>query len=203
MLVREHEKEGMKVWLDEEDVEQLLDEVGESGVYRRIAFELAVRCGLRSEEITKITPQDVRDTDVGPVVIVKDGKGDKYRESPCPSALYERVQAVADVREDNDDIPIVQPEGSGKSVSTRSLRYWIETARTSLAKSTGDERWSYVSMHDLRRTWATALADKDVDPLLVLDWGGWEDLETFLDHYRGSYSPEAQRREREKVEWLN
>jgi integrase len=58
-------------------------------------------------------------------------------------------------------------------------------------------------MHDLRRTWATALASEDVDPLLVCDWGGWEDLETFLDHYRGTFSPEAQLRERQKVEWLN
>jgi hypothetical protein len=34
---------------------------------------------------------------------------------------------------------------------------------------------------DLRRTWATALAREDVDPLLVCDWGGWNDLETFFD----------------------
>jgi len=59
-----------------------------------------------------------------------------------------------------------------------------------------------VSFHDLRRSWATNLAAAGVDPILVLDVGGWADLETFLDHYRGSYSPEAHRREREKVAWL-
>jgi len=28
-------------------------------------------------------------------------------------------------------------------------------------------------------------------------------LETFLEHYRGTYSPEVQRRELEKVAWLS
>ena len=67
---------------------------------------------------------------------------------------------------------------------------------------TGDDRWNFVSMHDLRRTWATSLDNKSVDAMVVCDWGGWNDLETFLDHYRGTNSPEAQRRERDKVDWL-
>jgi len=57
-------------------------------------------------------------------------------------------------------------------------------------------------MHDLRRTWATQLKGADVDAMIVCDWGGWSDLETFLDHYRGKFSPEAQRQQREKVGWL-
>lgn len=56
--------------------------------------------------------------------------------------------------------------------------------------------------HDLRRTWATSLRSADVDAMVVCDWGGWDDLETFLDHYRGVHSPEAQKRERNKVDWL-
>jgi integrase len=66
-----------------------------------------------------------------------------------------------------------------------------------------DEMWAHVTCHDLRRTWATSLAGSDVDPLLVCDWGGWSDLETFLEHYRGTYSPDAQRRELSKVSWLS
>jgi len=63
--------------------------------------------------------------------------------------------------------------------------------------------WQYVTPHDLRRTWATALAGAEIDPLLVCDWGGWSDLETFLEHYRGTYSPDVQRRELQKVGWLS
>jgi hypothetical protein len=36
-----------------------------------------------------------------------------------------------------------------------------------------------------------------------MDFGGWEDIETFLEHYRGSYSPAVQRRELSKVDWLD
>jgi integrase len=78
----------------------------------------------------------------------------------------------------------------------------MSNAREQLAADTDDDRWEHVSFHDLRRTWATSLASRDVDPLIVCDWGGWSDLDTFLEHYRGVYSPEAQRRERAKVDWL-
>jgi hypothetical protein len=47
------------------------------------------------------------------------------------------------------------------------------------------------------------LKGEDVDALLVCDWGGWDNLETFLEHYRGIYSPDVQKRERGKVGWLN
>lgn len=71
-----------------------------------------------------------------------------------------------------------------------------------LAEGLDEELWSYLTMHDLRRTWATSLKGAEVDAMLVCDWGGWSDLETFLDHYRGKFSPEAQARQRENVDWL-
>jgi hypothetical protein len=37
--------------------------------------------------------------------------------------------------------------------------------------------------------------------MVVCDWGGWDDLDTFLDHYRGTHA-RPQLRERGKVEWL-
>lgn len=46
------------------------------------------------------------------------------------------------------------------------------------------------------RTWATLLASADVDPMVAIEWGGWNDLQTFLDHYQGKYSPETRKRER-------
>lgn len=54
--------------------------------------------------------------------------------------------------------------------STRSLRRWLNDVCGQLAETTGDEGWREVSTHDLRRTWATALADAEVDPLLALDY---------------------------------
>jgi len=87
-------------------------------------------------------------------------------------------------------------------VTTRTLRRWIDRYGEQLADETGEEMWRHLGMHDLRRTWATSLKGADVDAMIVCDWGGWSDLETFLDHYRGKFSPEQQRKQRGKVDWL-
>ncbi|MUV90202.1 tyrosine-type recombinase/integrase [Halapricum sp. CBA1109] len=85
---------------------------------------------------------------------------------------------------------------------SRSLRRWIHQATDDLREQTDEPGWQYVGFHDLRRTWATQLRSADVDAMVVCDWGGWNDLDTFLDHCRGTHTPEAQRRERQKVKWL-
>ena len=195
MNLREHEgSESMKVWLSESDTATLLDAA--QTTEQRIAFALGARCGLRSHEILQVSPADVIDTDAGTMLKVEHGKGDKYRETPVPETLATQIQTIADVRDESDSTPLISV------TTTQSLRNWIKATRAAVAEQEQDERWHHVSLHDLRRTWATQLASKDVDPLIVCDWGGWNDLETFLEHYKGVYSPDAQRREREKVDWL-
>jgi len=186
--------DSMMVWLSEDDVDQLLDAAKDTE--RRVAFALGARCGLRSHEILEVSPDDLVDTQAGHMLIVKHGKGDKYRETPIPNQLVTQIETIDDYRDDSSDSPILSVD------NTNSLRYWIKTTREQLAEETGDDRWHFVSMHDLRRTWATSLDNKSVDAMVVCDWGGWNDLDTFLDHYRGTNSPEAQRRERDKVDWL-
>jgi integrase len=194
MNLREHDTEdGMKVWLSEHEVDQLLDAASDTDQY--LAFALGARCGLRSHEILQVAPEHVVETDAGAMLRVWSGKGDKFRETPIPSNLAARISTIDDVRDGDRDEPLL-------TVETRTLRNWISRVGDELAAREEDEGWSFLSMHDLRRTWATNLGAQEVDPLIVLDWGGWSDLETFLDHYRGTYSPEAQAREREKIEWL-
>ncbi|MFP9193398.1 hypothetical protein ACLI4Q_17395 [Natrialbaceae archaeon A-CW1-1] len=82
------------------------------------------------------------------------------------------------------------------------MNVWLSQTTGELHQATGDDGWLYLGMHDLRRTWATSLASNDVDPLLVIDWGGWNELGRFLEHYRGTHSPEDQQRARGKVTWL-
>jgi len=195
MNLRPHDEEdGKKVWLSKDDVVELEDAAEDTE--KLIAFALGARCGLRSAEILDVAPQDIVQTDAGWMLRVHHGKGDKYRETPIPENLAMRIQTIGDMRSEPIDEPVLSIS------STRSLRRWLQDTRETLAAETGDVGWHSLSTHDLRRTWATALADAEVDPLLVLDWGGWEDLETFLEHYRGSHSPAAQRRAREKVDWL-
>ena len=193
-VIDHNDTDGKKVWLSIDETDELLNEP--DSMERSIAFELAVRCGLRSAEVLEVTPDDVVETDAGDMLKVPDGKGNKYRETPLPSTLKRQIQTVAEMREESSDEPIISV------TTTQSLRNWINSSRGALAEETDDDRWNHLSMHDLRRTWATQVAQNDVDPLVVCQWGGWNDLDTFLEHYRGNYSPEAQRRERNKVNWL-
>jgi integrase len=146
--------------------------------------------------VLDVAPAHVVDTDAGTMLRVHHGKGDKYRETPVPRDLATTVRTIDDVRDADSS------ESLFDITTTRSLRRWVESATADLEDQTGDEGWSHLSFHDLRRTWATALRSADVDAMLVCDWGGWNDLETFLDHYKGTHSPEAQKRERGKVDWL-
>jgi integrase len=188
------EKDGRRVWLSDQEVDRLLEHADEQR--RRIAFELGARCGLRSHEVLDVAPAHVVDDDqVGAMLRVVAGKGDKPRETPIPPTLAESIRTVGDFRDAGVDDPIIDR-------STRTLRRWVTNAGDGLADETGEDRWRYLSFHDLRRTWAGSLANSDVDEQVALLWGGWADLETFLDHYRGEASPKAQRREREKVGWL-
>ncbi|ARS89909.1 tyrosine-type recombinase/integrase [Natrarchaeobaculum aegyptiacum] len=195
MNLQQHEnRDDMKVWLSQSEVEQLLETA--DGTQQRIAFALGARCGLRSHEVLEVAPEDVVDTNAGTMIRVWHGKGDKMRETPVPRDLATTIRTVDDVRDAPSSAPLIEIS------STRSLRRWLRSAVDQLHEQTGDIGWSHLGFHDLRRTWATALASADVDPLLVCDWGGWNDLETFLKHYKGSFSPEAQKREREKIPWL-
>ncbi|NLV14428.1 tyrosine-type recombinase/integrase [Haloarcula argentinensis] len=188
------DQEGMKAWLSEQEVQQLLDQFDDTE--KRIAVSLAVRCGLRSAEVLDIAPEHVVDTDAGTMLRVwKSAKTGEYRETPVPPNLATTIRTVGDVREGPIDAPLVD-------ATTRTLRRWMDRATSDLLEDTGDDGWQFVGMHDLRRTWATSLRSADVDAMVVCDWGGWDDLQTFLDHYRGTHTPEAQLREREKVDWL-
>ncbi|ACV47822.1 MULTISPECIES: tyrosine-type recombinase/integrase [Halomicrobium] len=195
MNLEEYEKQdGMKAWLSEREVNQLLDHSDETEW--RVAIQLAAHCGLRTDEVVRVAPDHVADTDAGKMLRVwESAKTGHYRETPIPSDLATTIRTVGDIREEPTDEPVIQS-------SKRSLRRWISRARDQLAEETSEPGWKHVGMHDLRRTWATSLRSADVDAMVVCDWGGWDDLETFLDHYRGTHSPEAQLREREKVEWL-
>lgn len=188
------DQDGMKVWLSESEVKQLLDYY-DGQTEKRVAMGLGARCGLRSEEAIKVAPEDVVDTDAGRMLRVDGAKGGGYRETPIPPNLATTIRTVGDVRDAPTDRPII-------SSTKRTIRRWVERARTELAERTGDDYWQYLGYHDLRRTWATSLRSADVDAMVVCDWGGWDDLDTFLDHYRGTHTPQAQRRERQKVDWL-
>jgi integrase len=80
---------------------------------------------------------------------------------------------------------------------------WVQHAAERCHAETGDDGWLFVGPHDLRRSWGVRLLEAGVLPSVVMEWGGWEDWQTFRDHYLAEFSPEALRRERGKVGWLS
>lgn len=184
-------RDGYRIWLDLDETDELL--AAADSREERIAFALGVRSGLRVREIVSVEAKDVVSTSAGPRVRVWHSKGKEYRETPTTKDILAMAETVADLQ--GPETPLVDR-------STRWVQRHLDSVTDELAEQ-GDEMWQHVTPHDLRRSWATLLSADIDDPLLIMDFGGWEDIETFLEHYRGSYSPAVQRRELSKVDWLD
>ena len=195
MIFKESDSGNYRVWLSQDEVGLLLETPGDQ--IHRLAYEVGVRCGLRSVEITRVAPEDLSDTAAGDMLRVESAKtdNDEVRQTPVPAQLATRIRTISQHRDEPEEEPLID-------ASTRTLRRWITRTTDAIAAKTGDDMWSEVTMHDLRRTWASSLNSADVDAMVVCDWGGWDDIDTFLDHYRATAQPEAQLRQREKVDWL-
>ena len=98
--------------------------------------------------------------------------------------------SVTRARENPGIVPFDEPD----TCSSRS-----PTAPTSTGCSAATATTGRATAGPLR---TSPVCPSDADPLPVRDWGGWDDLEAFREHYRGTYSPEARQRERAKVDWL-
>jgi integrase len=184
------ERDGKRVWLSEREIGLLLEQYRDRN-QEQAASVLMARCGLRRQEVVDVTPAHLVSTDHGQVVRVWHGKGDKYREVPAPDQL---VNIALGMGNDPGD-PFV-------SVADSTLYDWTQRAAERAHAETGDRGWQFVGPHDLRRSWGVRLLEAGVLPSVVMEWGGWEDWETFRDHYLAEFSPEALRRERGKVGWL-
>lgn len=190
------EDDGKRVWLSLEEIQMVIDEA--ESTEQEIAFKFASHCGLRRKEITRITPADLVTDEQGHyhLRVWEDvAKKDHYREPPVPDTLASKLEAVEDLNGlDRDDEFI--------DVHNKTVYRWLMRATERLEEQTGDEGWSRVDVHDLRRSWATHILGEGVLPSVVMSWGGWQDWETFRKHYLGEFSPRVLEREREKVEFL-
>jgi integrase len=186
-----NERDGKRVWLGEEEIQLLISKADENHREMTAALILAGRCGLRRREIVDVRPRDLVSTEHGRVVRVWEGKGDKYREMPAPDQLADIALGMGR-----------QPDDPLVTVDDSTIYDWVQRAAQRCRAETRDEGWQFVGPHDLRRSWGVRLLESGVMPSVVMEWGGWEDWETFRNHYLAEFSPEALRRERGKVSWL-
>jgi len=192
-----HERDGKRVWLSGAEIEQLIEETGNT--YQKIALKLACRCGLRRSEIVQITPNDVVTSERGStyVRIWEDvAKKEHYREVPVPDGLGTEIETATDLLDIDDDEPIID-------YTDKTVYRWVKRCAEKRYEETGDEGWTFVDATDLRRSWATHILGEGVLPSVVMSWGGWENWDTFREHYLGEFSPEVLERERQKVDFLS
>ena len=185
------ERDGKKVWLEQDELDALIAEAKKPE--EEVALMLAGKCGLRRKEVAEVTPVDVIETHGHYRVRVWHGKGDKYREVPAPERLANTVNTLSYQLEADD--PVIDAHET-------TVYDWVRRAAERLHSETGDEGWQYLDVHDLRRTWGTYLVGQGVIPGLIMQWGGWEDWDTFRTNYLGEMSPEVDRREQQKIPWL-
>jgi integrase len=196
-----NERSGKRVWLSEKEVQLLIEHVDDGHTEAEFAVRLMARSGLRRQEVAGgddshgVRFCDVVETDIGETVRVWDGKGDKYREPPAPDGLRREARIYRQSVGREPDEELVDADAS-------TLYDWVMRSRGRCRAETGDEGWQFVGCHDLRRSWGVRLLESGVLPSVVMEWGGWEDWQTFRDHYLAEFSPEALRRERGKVSWL-
>jgi len=194
MRTRDHDNDdGRKCWLSDQELDDVLDEPTETA--RIIALGLMGRCGIRKDELLRVTPADLVDGPTGVHTQVESAKGGHHREPPVPDELVTRIETYTDAVGANDSDPIVD-------VSKRTIERWVDRAARRRQEETSDPSWSFLTPHDLRRSWAPLLLEHGVEPGMVMEWGGWRDWATFRESYLGEFSPAAVSREREKVSWL-
>jgi len=188
------EKDGKRVWLSEQEIQMLLASA-DNNVETEIALTLMARAGLRRQEVVDVTFNDLLETETGATCRIWEGKGEKYREVPVPDDLLTRTETMLQMDDREPDDAIV-------TVAASTLYSWVQRAAERSHAETGDAGWLEVGPHDLRRSWGVRLLEAGVLPSVVMEWGGWEDWETFRAHYLAEFSPEALRRERGKLSWL-
>ncbi|AUX08932.1 integrase family protein [Halalkaliarchaeum desulfuricum] len=162
-------------WLSRDECDELARAAGEVDWQREVAIELMAECGLRSDEVPRVTPGDIRFSEDGGCWLFRvegkntDGGEPKMRDAWMPDDVERNVSKFVREREISDDEPIVD-------VSASSVRRWVREAAETVSDRTESDGWEHVSSHDLRRSWATWHLVERPDPVDVrtmMAIGGW------------------------------
>lgn len=153
-----------------------------------IVIRLAGEAGLRTAEITRVTPSHLREpgAETGSVLLAVPAEGEETvdRETIVPASLAAELRRYAENAGLDDADPFVD-------VSARRVQMIVsETAERAAARTDGRVP-SDVTPRDLRATFARRLlVDRGVSPHVVREAGGWETMGS-LDDYLGPLDGDA------------
>lgn len=182
MKIEPHKnQDGYKIWLSQREQEELLNYYDEQPI-RKIAIWFGLH-GLRVSEIVNVRFEDFRKMDIENekyMLQIQDGKTG-YRECPVCSDLYSLAKTIKNLQSLHKDDEIID-------YSRSSVRNWVKWAGEDL-QNQDEKNWEHILTHDLRRTWATHTywsIRGDRAREVVMEWGGWVDVQTFTENYLGA-----------------
>lgn len=173
--------DGYRCWLSPTEQDLLTDHYSEEP-RKQLAVELMLD-GLRSEEVLRVATRDFRrlhSDEEAYKLRVREGKTG-WRECPVSNQTKQKAVMLKNARGLTKEDPLVD-------VAPRTVQRWVSNAAEALADQTGNTDWLYVTAHDCRRTWATTTYYSLSAPYaleVILQWGGWEDGDTFRNNYLG------------------
>jgi integrase len=190
----QNDDDDRRVWLNKNEMQTLKAHYSDAPVR-----ELCVRLmshGLRRGEAVNVTASDIDTRGAGgeqyDVVKVRNGKtGD--RVVPISDECAQLARTISNLNNVGSDECIVD-------VQARAASRWVTEACEDLSDSAGKD-WAHVSTHDLRRSWATRtywqLDSRSLQTILA--WGGWQDVQTFKNHYLGTLPSAVEKEQAEEA----
>ncbi|MBC9985304.1 site-specific integrase [Haloferax sp. AS1] len=186
MQKRQSEK---SIWLSESERDDL--EMEATSNRDRLIIQFGSLCGLRISEIRTLRVRDLfeREIDGKKRYFVRVGEevtktAQAKREVWVPKQVYQNAAIEAKNRELGSDDYLLQSRNGG-SLSSAAARNVVKKLAQARYKDTGDERWKYVSSHDMRRYHANRLINElDADINIVLYQMGWSSFQSALPYLR-------------------
>jgi integrase len=165
--------DGYKVWLTDEEIEQLR----RAASSRRddLIIQLGAFVGLRAFEIPQAKPKHVKRTGDGGEhyrLRIPQGKDTEHgegkpRDAYLPADTERDLYQFARDNDLNDNEPYID-------LAPNSVRAVVRRTAEEAADRTGKEDFRDVSSHDLRRRFAQRLlVDEGMNPRVVMAVGGW------------------------------
>ncbi|EMA59933.1 site-specific integrase [Halorubrum kocurii] len=176
-----------KCWLTDDEIEELRRAAG--SIRDDLVIQLGGFVGLRAFEIPQVAPKHAKRTPDGDhfrlrVPEGKDttGSGGKPRDAYLPREVEGDIHRYVRSEDVGRHEPIVDLSESG-------VRAVVKRTAERAVEATGDEDFLHVSSHDLRRRFAQRLlVDKQVNPRVVMQVGGWDSFQA-IEPYLNAPTP--------------
>lgn len=176
-----------KVWMTDQEIEDLRRAT--AGYRDDIIIQLGAYVGLRAFEIPQIEPQHIKQTQNGSYRLrIPEGKdtsgnGGNPRDAFLPASVERDLQQFQNA----ENIP---PREPFVDLTERGLRAAVKRTAEAAAEATDDDDFRHVSSHDLRRRFAQRLlVDKEMNPRVVMQVGGWDSFQA-IEPYLNAPTPE-------------